>query len=42
MMCPGCANPVSPMERLTGRCAKDNLPLDQPRGGVVLFPEETR
>lgn len=35
-LCPGCNNPPSNMERLTGRCAKDGLPLDQPRGGVHL------
>lgn len=30
-ICPGCANPVSEMERLTGVCAKDGQPIDQPR-----------
>lgn len=40
MICPGCANPVSTMEVLTGQCAKDGLPLDQPRGGVHITFEE--
>lgn len=26
-VCPGCANRVSPMERLTGRCAKSGQSL---------------
>lgn len=42
-VCPGCANPVSEQERLTGRCAKDGLPLDEDRHEVVLpeFPDHT-
>ena len=40
-VCPGCNLPVSEMERLTGKCAKDNLPLDQPREERYVFPALT-
>lgn len=40
--CPGCGFPVSEMERLTGRCAKDGRPLDESRVVFEIhFPEES-
>jgi predicted amidophosphoribosyltransferase len=36
MVCPGCANPISESERLTGRCGKDGEPIDQERATVVI------
>jgi hypothetical protein len=38
-ICPGCANPVSESERLTGRCGKDGFPLDALRGEVRISGE---
>lgn len=41
VICPGCNNPVSQQEQLTGRCAKDGQPLDAGRIEIHLFVPPT-
>lgn len=36
MMCPGCNNEVSPMERLTGVCSKDGASIHESRVEVAV------